>query len=66
MLVQYSTGGGAPVRIEPELLVIACDPRSLVGKIDYSYEELQIFAALENFTFFTTCLQVLPIGSRIA
>jgi NAD(P)-binding Rossmann-like domain len=59
MLVQYSKGG-AVVRIEPELLVIACDPRPLVGKIDYSYDELQIFAALENFTFFTTCLQVLP------
>ena len=60
MLVQYSKGGGPVVRIEPELLVIACDPRSLVGKIDYSSDERKIFAALENFTFFTTCLQVLP------
>lgn len=59
MLVQYSKSG-AVIRIEPELLVIACDPRSLVGKIDYSPDESRIFAALENFTFFTTCLQVMP------
>jgi hypothetical protein len=63
MLVQY-TKGGAVVRIEPELFVIACDPRSLVGKIDYSSDESRIFAALENFTFFTTCLQVLPVKQQ--
>jgi hypothetical protein len=60
MLVQYSKSGGAAVRVEPELLVIACDPRSLIGKIDYSSDERQIFAALRNFTFFTTCLQLVP------
>ena len=64
MLVQYSKGGGAVVRIEPKLLVIACDPRSLVGKIDYSSDESRIFAALENFTFFTTCLQVKPVKTQ--
>lgn len=46
--------------IEPELLVIACDPRSLYNVTTYTTEENTIFHALENFTFYTTCLRVKP------
>jgi hypothetical protein len=59
MKVTYRTGGGI-FQIEPALLVVACDPRALQGIMDYTNEERAIFAALQNFTFFTTCVRVLP------
>src|ERR1044071_297090 len=59
MKVTYRTGGGT-FQIEPVLLVIACDPRALHGVMDYTNKERAIFAALQNFTFFTTCVRVRP------
>ena len=59
MKVTYRIGGGT-FQIEPALLVVACDPRALQGIMDYTNKERAIFAALQNFTFFTTCVRVLP------
>jgi hypothetical protein len=59
MKVTYRTGGGT-FQIEPALLVVACDPRALQGIMDYTNQERAIFAALQNFTFFTTCVKVRP------
>ena len=59
MKVTYRTGGRT-VQIEPALLIVACDPRALEGIMDYTEEERTIFGALQNFTFFTTCVKVHP------
>ncbi len=52
------TLGDAPITKEFALLVIACDPRNLIGICDYSPEEIAIFNELVNFTFHTTLLKV--------
>jgi hypothetical protein len=59
MKVTYRTGDRI-WQIEPALLVVACDPRALEGIMDYTEEERTIFDALQNFTFFTTCVRVQP------
>lgn len=59
MDVVYESGGQV-VTVNPSLLVIACDPRGLASVMDYTPQELGIFAALQNFTFYTTCLRVYP------
>ncbi len=52
------TLGDAPITKEFALLIIACDPRNLIGICDYSPEEIAIFNELVNFTFHTTLLKV--------
>ena len=54
------TEGAADVLIAKEfaLLVIACDPRCLIGICDYTDDEIAIFNELVNFTFHTTLLKV--------
>lgn len=56
--VTYKVGDAPPVTREFALLVIACDPRNLIGICDYSEEELAIFKELVNFTFHTTLTKV--------
>lgn len=41
-----------------ELLVIACDPRSLVDVCDFDDDERELWSELEDFTFHTTLLEV--------
>ena len=52
------TLGGSSVTKDFALLVIACDPRNLIGICDYSPEEIAAFNQLVNFTFHTTLMQV--------
>jgi NAD(P)-binding Rossmann-like domain len=54
------TEGASDVLIAKEfaLLVIACDPRCLIGICDYTDDEIAIFNELVNFTFHTTLLKV--------
>jgi hypothetical protein len=54
------TVGGVVTSITKEfaLLVIACDPKELIGVCDYSAEETAIFKELVNFTFHTTLMKV--------
>jgi hypothetical protein len=59
MEVVYQTGGNSVV-VNPELLVVACDPRALKSVMAYSPQERWTFDALRNFTFYTTCLRVYP------
>jgi hypothetical protein len=40
------------------LLVIACDPRNLIGICDYSADDIATFGQLVNFTFHTTLVKV--------
>ena len=47
-----------PIDAEYDLLVIACDPRELIGICDYSPADLEILNKLVNFTFHTTLLEV--------
>lgn len=54
----YTVGGGPPITKQFALLVIACDPRELIGICDYSEEEIAIFKELVNFTFHTTLMKV--------
>ncbi len=54
----YTVGSGPPITKEFALLVIACDPRELIGVCDYSEEETAIFKELVNFTFHTTLMKV--------
>ena len=52
------TLGGSSMTKEFAFLVIACDPRNLIGICDYSPEEIAIFNQLVNFTFHTTLMKV--------
>jgi NAD(P)-binding Rossmann-like domain len=52
------TLGGSRITKEFALLVIACDPRNLIGICDYSPEEIATFNQLVNFTFHTTLMKV--------
>jgi hypothetical protein len=54
----YSVKGSPRITKEFALLVIACDPRSLIGVCDYSAEEITTFKELVNFTFHTTLMKV--------
>lgn len=49
--------------ISCELLVIACDPRHLIGVINYDRQELNLWQKLTNFAFHTTLLKV-PVNER--
>jgi hypothetical protein len=49
---------GTIVEKQYALLVIACEPRNLIGICDYSEEELQIFEKLVSYTFHTTLVKV--------
>ena len=62
MKIVYSSGESREqmTEVEPGLLVVACDPRNLVGILDYTEKELTLLNELENFTFYTTCLKVYP------
>jgi hypothetical protein len=40
------------------LLVIACDPRNLIGICDYSEAEIESFKEFSNYTFHTTLIKV--------
>ncbi|WP_297769238.1 NAD(P)/FAD-dependent oxidoreductase [uncultured Roseovarius sp.] len=40
------------------MLVIACEPRNLIGVCDYTPAELDVFGKLTNFTFHTTLVRV--------
>jgi hypothetical protein len=40
------------------LLVIACDPRNLIGICDYSEAEIESFKEFSDFTFHTTLIEV--------
>ncbi len=55
-----SIDGGAPVVKTCDLLVVACDPRTL-GKncnITYTAAEQAVFSSLQNYTFHTTLVKV--------
>lgn len=56
--LSYKTNTGATIDEDVALLVIACDPRNLIGVCDYSPEDLEIFGELANFTFHTTLMEV--------
>ena len=49
---------GSSITKEFALLVIACDPRNLIGICDYSPEEIATLNQLVNFTFHTTLMKV--------
>src|SRR4029077_9799174 len=49
---------GTIVEKQYALLVIACEPRNLIGICDYSEVELQIFEKLVSYTFHTTLVKV--------
>ncbi|MGA9866547.1 MAG: NAD(P)-binding protein [Acetobacteraceae bacterium] len=52
------TVGDSPTTKKFALLIIACDPRNLIGICDYSAEEIATFDELVNFTFHTTLMKV--------
>jgi hypothetical protein len=54
--ITYRVGNGAPKTRNAELLVVACDPRSLA--CDYRPAEKAVFGRLSNFTFHTSLLTV--------
>ncbi|SHL05472.1 NAD(P)-binding Rossmann-like domain-containing protein [Roseovarius marisflavi] len=53
-----SIDGGAPVTKTCDLLVVACEPRNLIGTCDYTQTELDLFSKFKNYTFHTTLLKV--------
>ena len=55
-----SIDGGAPVTKTCDLLVVACDPRTLrkTCRITYTAAEQAVFSSLQNFTFHTTLVKV--------
>jgi hypothetical protein len=55
--LKYSVGGKTTQK-DYALLVIACEPRSLVGICDYTSEELATFQQFHNYTFHTTLMKV--------
>ncbi|WP_264032358.1 NAD(P)-binding protein [Cellulosimicrobium sp. SH8] len=59
MELVYQTDGKRVV-VNPDLLVIACDPRGLEPVMDFTPQEKPLLDALRNFTFYTTCLRVYP------
>src|SRR5215472_10205036 len=52
------TVGGKTIEKDYALLVIACDPRALIGICDYTGEEIEILKQLSNYTFHTTLMKV--------
>lgn len=59
MEVTYLTGG-KQLTVDPALLVIACDPRTLGPVMSFTPQERWLLGSLRNFTFYTTCLRVRP------
>jgi hypothetical protein len=57
-------GDQSTVKMDCELLVVACDPRNLYNICDYTPTESGIFDKLENFTFHTTLLKVKVPGPQ--
>lgn len=56
--IVYRTRTGALVERKAELLVVACDPRNLIGVCDYRPDEKAVFKKFINFTFHTSLLKV--------
>ena len=58
--ITYQTGADtiASITKKIELLVVACDPRNLIGICDYEKPERDVFDKLVNFTYHTSLLRV--------
>lgn len=59
--IQYEVGGKSITK-KFAYLVVACDPRHLIGICDYSESEKAIFEKFVNYTFNTTLLKVKARG----
>lgn len=53
-----SRNGGTPTTETCDLLVVACEPRNLIGICDYTPAELDLFSKFKNYTFHTTLVKV--------
>ena len=53
-----SVPGETALVVPADLLVIACEPRNLIGICDYTTEEMAVFSRLQNYTFHTTVVKV--------
>eukprot|EP01103_Thecamoeba_quadrilineata_P019665 TRINITY_DN8067_c0_g1_i1.p1 TRINITY_DN8067_c0_g1~~TRINITY_DN8067_c0_g1_i1.p1 ORF type:complete len:536 (-),score=76.98 TRINITY_DN8067_c0_g1_i1:209-1816(-) len=65
--IHYTNSYNYRVEKEYDYLVIACDPRCLLGIADYTDEEKKIFNALDAFEFHTAVnkLDNVPIPSNV-
>ena len=60
-----SVPGQTALIVTADLLVIACEPRNLLGICNYTAEERAVFRRLQNYTFHTTVVKV-PVPTDAA